>query len=139
MEFKRRSKLKTTPNLQVLNGGKEVPPTPPHTEQPLLEAQRVEGGENLHEMAKETSKNWGFPRHRWRGNSATASALKSSLRSPQACSPCLAAKSTEPYHDPAKGRVVAGNTPFPLSWGQGDLFPCGVWGSAPRALGENKR
>ena len=27
---------------------------------------------------------------------------------------------------------------FPLSWGQGDLFPCGVWGSAPQTLGKNK-
>ena len=51
--FKRRSKLKTTPNLQVLNGGKEAPPTPPHTEQPLLEAQRVEGGENLRTKVSE--------------------------------------------------------------------------------------
>ena len=58
--FKRRSKLKTTPDLQVINGGKEVPPTPPHTEQPLLEAQRVEGEENLHEMAKETFKKLGI-------------------------------------------------------------------------------
>ena len=34
---------------------------------------------------------------------------------------------------------MAGNTPFPLSWGQGGLFPCGGWGSAPRAFGEFKR
>ena len=34
--------------------------------------------------------------------------------------------------------LVAGNTPFPLSWSQGDLFPCGEWGSAPQTLGENK-
>ena len=51
--FKRRSKLKTTPDLQVINGGKEAPPTPPHTEQPLLEAQRVEGGENLRTQISE--------------------------------------------------------------------------------------
>ena len=35
--------------------------------------------------------------------------------------------------------MVAGNTPFPLSCDQEDLFPCGGWGSAPRAFGENKR
>ena len=34
---------------------------------------------------------------------------------------------------------MAGNTPFSLSWDQEDLFPGGVWGSAPRAFGENKR
>ena len=41
----------------------------------------------------------------------------------------------QPYHDPAKAKAVAGNTPFSLSWDQEDLFPCGGWGSAPRALG----
>ena len=50
-----------------------------------------------------------------------------------------AAKSTEPYHDPAKAKVVAGNITFPSFMGQGDLFPGGVWGSAPQILGENKR
>ena len=41
----------------------------------------------------------------------------------------------------ARGFMLAGakNTPFSLSWGQGDLFPCGGWGSAPQILGENKR
>ena len=46
-------KIKATPDLQVINGGKEAPPTPPHTEQPLLEAQRVEGGENLRTKVSE--------------------------------------------------------------------------------------
>ena len=39
----------------------------------------------------------------------------------------------------AQAKAVVGNTPFSLSWGQEDLFPCGVWGSAPQTLGENKR
>ena len=30
--------------------------------------------------------------------------------------------------------MVAGNTPFSLSWDQEDLFPCGGWGSAPQTL-----
>ena len=35
--------------------------------------------------------------------------------------------------------LVARNTPFPLSWDQGDLFPCGEWGScAPQTFDENK-
>ena len=45
----------------------------------------------------------------------------------------------QPYHGPAKAKAVAGNTPFSLSWEQEDLFPGGVWGSAPQTLGENKR
>ena len=76
---------------------------------------------------------------KWRRTLLSTSALKLSMRSPQACSPCLAAKSTEPYHGPAKAKAVAGNTPFSLSWEQEDLFPCGEWGSAPQTLGENKR
>ena len=102
-----------------------------HAEPPLLEAQRVEGEENLHEMAKETLKNLGISQAQMAGALATASALKSSLRSPQACSPCLAAKSTEPYHGPAKAKAVAGNTPFSLSWDQEDLFPGGGGGAVP--------
>ena len=66
------------------------------------------------------------------GALTTASALKSSLRSSQACSPCLAAKSTgrSLIMTPPRGKAVAGNTPFSLSWGQGDLSPCGG-GAAP--------
>ena len=41
-------------------------------------------------------------------------------------------------HTPMHGTAMARNMPCPLSWGQGDLSPCGGWGSAPRALGENK-
>ena len=45
----------------------------------------------------------------------------------------------QPYHDPAKAKAVAGNTPFSLSWDQEDLFPGGGWGGGPQTLGENKR
>ena len=40
---------------------------------------------------------------------------------------------------PPRPRRWQGISHFPFSWGQGDLFPCGVWGSAPQILGENKR
>ena len=40
---------------------------------------------------------------------------------------------------PAKAKAVAGNTPFSLSWDQGDLFPCGGWGSAHELLAQSAR
>ena len=78
---------------------------------------------------------------KWRRALLSTSALKLSMRSPQACSPCLAAKSTgrSLITAPPKPRRWQGISHFPLSWSQGDLFPGGVWGSAPRAFGENKR
>ena len=56
MEFKHMSEVKDPPNLQLINGGAKPPPAAP----PLLEAERVDGEENLHEMAKETLKNLGI-------------------------------------------------------------------------------
>ena len=94
MEFKRRSKLKTTPNLQILNGGKVAP---------------------SHRLPRRHCL-----RHRgWRAK--------------KICTQKLA------ITPPPRPRRWQGISLFPLSWGQGDLFPCGVWGSDPRALGENKR
>ena len=94
MEFKRRSKLKTTPNLQILNGGKVAP---------------------SHRLPR---------RHCLRRRGWMAKKI---------CTQKLA------ITPPPRPRRWQGISHFPLSWGQGDLFPCGVWGSAPRALGENKR
>ena len=43
------------------------------------------------------------------------------------------------FTTPPRLRQWQGISYFPLSWGQGDLFPCRGWGSAPQTLGENKR
>ena len=45
----------------------------------------------------------------------------------------------QPYHDPAKAKAVAGNITFPPFMGPRGLVPWRGVGSAPRALGENKR
>ena len=42
-----------------------------------------------------------------------------------------AAKSTEPYHDPAKGRVVARNITFPSFMGPRGLVPLRGMGQRP--------
>ena len=44
----------------------------------------------------------------------------------------------QPYHDPAKARVVAGNTPFSLSWDQEDLFPGGGWAALHELLAKTR-